>query len=566
MSPDERRPVTRRTFIRAATTAGLTAGALAAAPRLLTPPARAAAASTPRAGLNILVVMVDQLRTPWVYMSPRLARRTMPSVARLGDEGVRFSNYFTSSNDCTPSRTTQATGLYTHQTAIFATTPPTDLNVGFPTWGTMLRQKGYDTYWFGKWHLSGGQSGACADPYEAYGFTADWPGSGTCPSPNGGPGQGQAMDPVIRQQFRDWLAARPAGGDPWAATVSFVNPHDIAWYPRWTRVVEGQSRPPAVTTRLPANFETTLGRRARNKPEMQRRAQQIENESFGFMPSDRENPRLWTKQLDTYLLMQSQVDVQISLVLKALKNSPFADTTIVVFVSDHGEYAGAHGMRGKGFAFYDEGSRVPLIVKDPTGGWTRRTHIDRPQLVESVDLAALLLTLGTGGDDWRGDATYAQIAGRADIAGILANPAARGRPYIAHATDEPGTSATLPTAQQIRPAPNHITAVRTHRGKYVRYAYWVDGTTRIDESRPVQFEAYDYRDRLGRLEVDNIHDKRGSGAGARALVRRLDALLDRAMTDEIQAPLPAPLQPVQAQAFTDWFAQPPATFTRDTDN
>ena len=115
--------------------------------------------------MNILLVMVDQLRTPWVYMSPKLQRSAMPTVTRLGEEGVRFSNYFTSSNDCTPSRTTQATGLYTHQTAIFATTPPTDLNPGFPTWGTMLRQNGYDTYWFGKWHLSGGQNGGCgSDP------------------------------------------------------------------------------------------------------------------------------------------------------------------------------------------------------------------------------------------------------------------------------------------------------------------------------------------------------------------------------------------------------------------
>ena len=299
---------------------------------------------------------------------------------------------------------------------------------------------------------------------------------------------------------------------------------------------------------------------------MQRRAQQIENESFGAMPSGREHPRMWTKMLDTYLLMQSQVDVQISLVLQALEKSPFADSTIVVFVSDHGEYGGAHGMRGKGFAFYDEGVRVPLIVKDPTGGWTKQKRIDRRQLVESVDLAALLLTLGTGGDDWRGNSTYAQIAGRADIAAILRDPTAKGRPYIAHATDEPGTSATLPTAQQLRPAPNHITAVRTQHGKFARYAYWKDGTIELDESRPVQYEAYNYADKAGRLEVDNIYAKRGSSKADRALVRRLDKLLDVAMTDEIQAPLPVPLQATQAQAFTDWFAQPPATWTRDTDN
>jgi hypothetical protein len=284
------------------------------------------------------------------------------------------------------------------------------------------------------------------------------------------------------------------------------------------------------------------------------------------MPTSRRPPRLWTKMLDTYLVMQHEVDIQIGLVLSALHSSPFAENTIVVFVSDHGEYGGAHGMRGKGFAFYDEGVRVPLIVKDPTRGWTTALGTDRQQLVESVDLAALVLTLATGADDWRGNSTYAQIAGRADIASILQNPRARGRSYIAHATDEPGTSSSVPTAEQIRPAPNHITAVRTAHGKFARYAFWKEGTLEIDESKPIQYEAYNYANRSGRLEVDNVFDKRGSSKADKALVRRLEKLLDTAMTDEIEASLPAPLRPVQQQAFQDWFSQPAAEFTRDTDN
>lgn len=556
--------VTRRAFLGTAAKTGLAVGALAAGPGLRTAVARAAA---PRPGMNILLVMADQMRTPWVYMPRHLQRATMPALTKLADQGVRFSNYFAASNDCTPSRTTQATGLYTHQTAIFATTPPTDLNTGFPTFGTMLRDNGYDTYWFGKWHMSGDQNGNCEpDPYEAYGFTANWPGSGTCPSPNGGAGQGLAVDPLIRGQFTDWLTARPGGGRPWAATVSFVNPHDIAWYPRFTRNVEGENHPPSVYRRLPANFETAVGRHERNKPEMQRRAQQIANELFGEMPTTRRTPRLWTKMLDTYLLMQRELDVQIDLVLSALAKSPFADDTIVVFTSDHGEYGGAHGMRGKGFAFYDEGCRVPLIVKDPTGGWTRAAGRDRKQLVASVDLAGLMLTLATGGDDWRGNSTYAQIAGRTDVAAILRDPSAPGRAYIAHATDEPGTSSAVPSPQQVAPAPFHITGVRTPHGKIARYAFWKDGSTTIDESRPVQWEAYNYATPTGRLEVDNVYDKRGSSASDKALVRRLSKLLDKAMAEEIQAPVPPALQPVQQQAYTDWFSQPPSEFTRATDN
>lgn len=564
MSPVEARPVTRRELLEKTAKTGLAAGALAAAPGLLTASARAAG---PRPGMNILVVMVDQMRTPWVYLPPKLRRRTMPTIERLADDGVRFSNYYTASNMCTPSRAALVTGLYTHQTAMFATTPPTDLNPGFPTYGTMLRANGYDTYWFGKWHLSGDQMGNCEpNPYERYGFTADWPGSGTCPSPNGGAGEGLAIDPLIRGQFVDWIRSRGAGEKPWAATVSLVNPHDIAWYPRFTRKVEGQSTAPPIFHRLPQNYETALERKARNKPGMQRRSQQIENELFGVMPDNRKLSHMWTKMLDTYLLMHRQVDMQVNLVLAALEDSPFADDTIVVFTADHGEYAGAHGMRGKGFAFYEEGVRVPLIVKDPTGGWTKHTKVDRRQLVSSVDLAGLLLTLATGGNDWRGDSDYAQIAARADVGAILQDPKAHGRAYIAHATDEPGTSPLIPTPQQLNPMPNHITGVRTPHGKLARYAFWKDGGFEIDESRAIHHETYNYAFKDGRRELDNVYDKRGANRSDKALVRRLDALLDKAMSEEIQAPLPPALQPVQQQAYENWFSQPPGDFTWQTDN
>ena len=557
--------LTRRDVIGAAAKTGLAAGALSVAPGLMrTAGARAAA---PRPGLNILLVIVDQMRTPWVYLPPKLQKAAMPTITRLADQGVRFTNYFAASNDCTPSRTTQATGLYTHQTAIFATTPPTDLNPGFPTFGTMLRQQGYDTYWFGKWHMSGDQDGGCEpEPYEKYGFTANWPGSGTCPSPNGGAGQGLQMDPLIRGQFTDWLSSRAAGGNPWCATVSFVNPHDIAWYPRFTRFVEGQNDPRHIFQRLPANFETREGRAHRNKPEMQYRAMQIANELFGVMPGNRQQQRLWTRMLDSYLQMQQQVDIEINYVLSALSKSPFADDTIVVFTSDHGEYAGAHGMRGKGFAVYDEGIRVPLIVKDPTGAWTPQAGAERRQLFSSVDLAPLMLTLATGGSEWRGDSRYAHIAGRPDIAHAAQNPTAPGRAYLAHATDEPGTTTAIPTSQQVKPAPFHITSVRTPHGKIARYAFWKDGGNQIDESRPVQWEAYNYATRGGRLEVDNVYDKKGASASDKALVRRLSTLLDKAMEEEIQAPLPPSLQPFQEQAYADWFSQPPGEFTWRTDN
>jgi glucan phosphoethanolaminetransferase (alkaline phosphatase superfamily) len=42
-----------------------------------------------------------------------------------------------------------------------------------------------------------------------------------------------------------------------------------------------------------------------------------------------------------------------------------ADRTIVILTADHGEMAGAHGLRQKGNFVYDENFHVPLVVRHP---------------------------------------------------------------------------------------------------------------------------------------------------------------------------------------------------------
>lgn len=547
----------RRIFLQRAAAAGLVAGAAAALPRWTMPAARAQAG--PKAGMNILFIMVDQLRAPYVYMPRPLQRLVCPTITKLGDDGVRFTHYYTVSNDCTPARAAQISGLYTHQIGIFGTTGDATLNAGFPTFGTMLREQGYDTYWFGKWHVTpsdvsgeGTINGCMPNPYEAYGFTVPDPTPGTCPSPDGGAGQGQFMDPITRQQFREWLSARPADGKPWFATLSFINPHDIQFYPYYTRRIQGQQHPRRIYRDMWRNYETNAERKARRKPEIQLSSVEAHNETFGDLPDEVRVVEPWRKMLDTYADMSFEVDLQIYSALKALDGSPFADNTIVVFTSDHGEYTGAHGMRGKGFSFYEEGARVPLIVKDPTGGWTPNTKVDRPQLYSSVDLAPLFLTLATGGESWREDPRYAQVARRARIGDALLNPKAEGRRYIAYATDE---EATLPpqlggdSGSTVYPGANHITAIRTRFGKLCRYAYWKDGGYEIDYDKGVDWECYDYRTQAGRLELDNVAYSRDHAD----FVKGMKRILQVAMKTEIQAPVPSALKPAQTAAFTAWF-------------
>jgi arylsulfatase A-like enzyme len=543
--------MTRRTFLKGAAMAAAAVGAA----RILSvgPPAQAGERTAGLPGLNILVIMVDEMRAPSVYLSQANREAYLPNLTRLANEGVDFTNHHIASTACVASRATMVTGLYTHQTAMFGGTIGPDLNTGFPTYGTILRDVGYDTFWFGKWHLCFDKDRCPPDPYESYGFTA-LPGEGTCPDPWGGVYEGQRTDPVIRQQFVDWLAARPANGAPWCATVSLVNPHDAGLYPNGTRFLEAVA--PHVFDSMPANFETARDRINEHKPAAQQQLADIVNLVFGELPDSGIPAEPWIRLLDTYLLTEQLVDTEIGLVLEALEQSPFAQDTIVIFTSDHGDYTGAHGLRGKGYGMYEESILVPLIVKDPTGTWTAGRNVTRSQLSSHVDLVPLLLTLATGSERWREEPQFEHLATRLSLAKILADPHVAGRPYAAFTTDEPSLAKSLGDffdvgGEEFEPVPDHIMGVCMPGGKFAQYAYWQQPRTTHPVRQGMEFEAYDYRTPGGQLE---LHNSYGSNLpGDREVVKEGQQTLDHAIEHELEAPLPPHLRPVREQALRDWF-------------
>jgi arylsulfatase A-like enzyme len=413
------------------------------------------------------------------------------------------------------------------------------LSSGFPTWGTLLRERGYRTSWWGKWHLNPDPNASL----EPYGFAG-----GTYPSPNGAPGQGTAVDPEIATQFADWF--REAGGDgPWCTTVSFVNPHDIAWWYRFTEKVAPESAPPVLASELPPNFETPEMLEAQRKPLLQRSLQDTADRSFGEVPfAGPEALGMWTGLMNTYLLLQSYVDLQIGRVMQTLASQPAVlANTVVLFTSDHGEYGGSHGLRGKGASAYEEAIRVPLSVRDfrPRGtAATAASAVPRTQLSSSVDVVGLLLSLATGSQEWRGERRYAHLAGRHDLAAICARASAPGREWIVHATDEDVTEfASEPYAAQ---APRHVVAVRSQRGKLAVYSNWSPETTQLEPAGQ-EFELYDYSQPAGRAELVN-------SAGAQsALEEELWSVLeDEVLPNELHAPLPSHLRAAQRRGIANY--------------
>lgn len=502
---------------------------------------------------NILVIIVDQMRAPQWFPAPEQLDVALPNLGRLRRSSVSFESHYTASNMCTPSRGVMTTGLYSHQTGcLFTGEGPSESSLAprFPTWGTMLRQQGYRTWWWGKWHL-GSSGDTTPEGLDAHGFSG-----GTYPSPNGAPNQGLRQDPSIVEQFAGWFDDH-AGTGPWCTTVSLVNPHDICWWPKNPL----PNNVPHWFDAGPANFETPDVLHQRGKP-----ALQIDYANFmsplmtgAVTYSGPDSADHWARCLDMYLWLQQQVDAQIGRVLDTLASRPEIDeNTVVVFTSDHGEYGGSHGLRGKGAAAYEEAIKVPLYLRDP-----RLTPIPgdtRTQLTSSVDLAPLLLTIGHGGDGWRTDTRYAYLAGRADLSAIAENAATPGRPWIAHLTDDMSVEemttllksehtraafgvtelpATIPTS-----APNHIVAVRTPDAKLGVYSYWRPGGMEIDTSRPIERELYDYSTPSGRGEIDNQ-------AGRNPKEAALQALIDQHVLPEVRAPLPAFLGDAQEQGLAD---------------
>jgi arylsulfatase A-like enzyme len=88
-----------------------------------------------------------------------------------------------------------------------------------------------------------------------------------------------------------------------------------------------------------------------------------------------------------YWAMCDLIDAQIGRLLDVLKETNQLKNTLLVFMSDHGEMLGDHGIYLKGPYFYEPAIHVPLIISWPGRVPARRVS----SLVELVDLAPTLL-------------------------------------------------------------------------------------------------------------------------------------------------------------------------------
>lgn len=335
---------------------------------------------------NILIFMTDQEQADVV--APGHPCRT-PFADQLAAEGIRFTHAYTPTAHCCPSRATFMTGLYSSRHGVYNNVcTPTAIHYGLAegvtTFSELLREAGYNLTLCGKWHVSV-LEGPADRGWEEREVTAakgalhhrsidQWRHGTAAPDdgtrrrghilrpgwgdfvvyktlPDAGPKGYEALhDARVVQAAVDALGELTAQDQPWCLFVGPVGPHDPYNVPE---TFANQVNPADVT--LPASYADTLA----DKPRiLQRQRRQLWDQlSEGEV----------REAIAHYWAYCTLEDALFGEVLNALDASGQADNTLVIFLSDHGDYMGAHGLFLKGVAAFREAYHIPCIMRWPAG-------------------------------------------------------------------------------------------------------------------------------------------------------------------------------------------------------
>jgi arylsulfatase A-like enzyme/putative intracellular protease/amidase len=287
--------------------------------------------------------------------------------------------------------------------------------------GHWFRRAGYDTHYDGKWHITHAdltdprtgqplatnrsdgtvkpeavQAYLDADPLDPFGFSG-WVG----PEPHGAAiaNSGLRRDDLIADRVVAWLTdryARRAAGDeaaarPFLLVASFVNPHDIVFFPAWMR--DGSPLDPGPLDPPPVPAAPTETEDLRTKPAAQIAYRTAYPTGYGPAPIiERAYKKNAQAYRDLYLRLHAEVDGPLDRVRRAVTDGG-SHRAVLVRSADHGELLGSHGgLHQKWLNLYDEAARVPFVIARVGGDdaeTTTPTLIDAP--TSHVDLLPTLL-------------------------------------------------------------------------------------------------------------------------------------------------------------------------------
>ena len=332
----------RRTFMKASCAAmAVGAGAMAQAAKANKRP-------------NILFIMTDQQFAD--AMSCRMGREHIhtPAMDSLAERGMLFSRAYTPNPLCMPARQSIFTGRYPHETGVTSNSRVKRDIDEFISMGRYFEQAGYETVYTGKWHLSWSEK-----TREEHGFELLKKDKGL-----------KEKDAITADSAARYLRERPHD-KPFLAVVSFLGPHGVCQLGRGEKLpCRPIGDPPALNQcpPTPANLAHPI-----DESDSMTLMRKGYHASSTFPVGDF-SPDKWREFRWGYYRIIEDVDRRIGEVLDALRETSLEKDTLVIFVSDHGDCAGAHRFNQK-TVFYEESSRVPLIIAQP--GVTAKGECDR---------------------------------------------------------------------------------------------------------------------------------------------------------------------------------------------
>lgn len=329
---------------------------------------------------NLVVVLIDDMGWGDFSCFGNPEAKT-PNIDRMAAEGLSFRQFYVNSPICSPSRCAIVTGQYPQRWKItsFLENRASNERRGMaqwldpeaPTLAKLLKEKGYATGHFGKWHLGGQRNVTEAPPITRYGYDeslTNFEGMGPKLLP-------LTLKPGQEKPDRIWEDAEKLGGPAtWMLRSKITTGYIDAALPFMDQASK-EGRP----------FYLDVWPDDVHSP---------------FWPP----PEQWKeKKHERYLAVLTEMDRQLGKLFDHLRDHPdLRDNTVVAIFSDNGPEPGAGSagpfQGGKG-TLHEGGIRSPLIVWAPgmLAAGKAGTMNDRSVLA-AFDLAPSLAKLANAGE------------------------------------------------------------------------------------------------------------------------------------------------------------------------
>tara|TARA_R110002049_G_scaffold72490_6_gene187442 strand:- start:149214 stop:151403 length:2190 start_codon:yes stop_codon:yes gene_type:complete len=307
-----------------------------------------------------------------------------PNIDSLAKRGVRFENAFVSHSICWVSRTTILSGLTGRTYGTIGNHEQARAEAVDELYSDILRDNGYRTGYFGKWHAKMPKGYKPEDHFDEYEAIFRNPFYKKQPD-----GSLRHTTELIVDRGIDFVKSQPKD-KPFALNMWFNACHaedgdrrpGIGHFP-WPRAVDGmyddveiappKLNAPEIFEALPDFLKTTINR-----------------ERFFWRWNTDEK---YQTNVRAYYRMVTGIDGAIGRFMDALAEAGLADNTIIVYSADNGYYMGNRGLAGK-WTHYEESLRVPLIVCDP--------RVKASEQGKTTNAIALNLDLPATFLDWAG--------------------------------------------------------------------------------------------------------------------------------------------------------------------